>query len=285
MKSRRFSSIIAIGALASLTLVGCGSDDSGSEGTGGGETGTAAGESAITLVKDGTLTTCTHLSYKPFQFKDSDGTVVGFDVDLVDLVAEELGVTQEILDIEFAQITSGAVFAAKKCDLGAGATTITEERQKAILFSDPYFSATQALITTKDSGITDLSAMEGKRLAVQTDTTGQLYAEKQKDDNGYTYEMVIFDDLSTQLTGLMAGRADAAINDNGVVLDFAKENPETEVVKEFDTGEEYGIMTAKDDPNAEALMNTVNDVLAAAKEDGRYNEIYKKWFGTDAPSS
>lgn len=279
MKSRSISTTLSLAALAALVLTGCGgSEDGTSE-----DTGATAAAGGVTLVKEGTLSVCTHLSYKPFQFKEADGTVVGFDVDLMDLVAEELGVTQEIVDIDFAQITSGAVFAAGRCDAGAAATTITEERQNAILFSDPYFTATQALIVKTGSGITDLSEMTGG-LGVQSDTTGQIYAEKQKADNGYDFEVVIFDDLVTQLNGLKADRVVGAINDNGVVLDFAKENPDTEVVTEFDTGEEYGFMAQKDDANATALMETVNKVLAAAKEDGRYNEIYKKWFGTDAPS-
>lgn len=281
MKSRRISATISLGALVALALTGCGSSSDDSDGSDGGDTA-AAGE--ISLVKDGTLSVCTHLSYKPFQFKEADGTVVGFDVDLMDLVAEELGVTQEIVDIDFAQITSGAVFAADRCDAGAAATTITEERQNAILFSDPYFKATQALIVKTGSGITDLSEMDGQSLGVQTDTTGQIYAEKQKTDNGYGFEVVIFDDLVTQLNGLKADRVAGAINDNGVVLDFARENSDTEVVKEFDTGEEYGFMAQKDDANATALVEKINEVLAAAREDGRYNEIYKKWFGTDAPS-
>lgn len=282
MKSRRMRTTTTLGALVlALTLTACGgTEESSSEQTGD----TAAAEGEVSLVKEGTLSVCTHLSYKPFQFKEADGTVVGFDVDLMDLVAEELGVTQEIVDIDFAQITSGAVFAAGRCDAGAAATTITEERRNAILFSDPYFTATQALIVKKGSGITDLADMAGKGLGVQSDTTGQIYAEKEKSDNDFDYEVVIFDDLVTQLNGLKSDRVDGAINDNGVVLDFAKENPETEVVLEFDTGEEYGFMAQKDDANATALMDTINEVLSAAKEDGRYNEIYKKWFGTDAPS-
>ena len=105
----------------------------------------------------GKLMVCTHLSYKPFQFKDSSGNVVGFDVDMLDLVAKKLGVTQEIVDIDFASMTSGAVFAARKCDAAAGAVTITDKRKEAVAFSDPYFSATQALLVKTDSGITELS--------------------------------------------------------------------------------------------------------------------------------
>ena len=137
--SRRRVAMTAAAALSALALAACGSSDSGSS---SGSGSSAAADGAPTLLKSGVLQVCTHLSYKPFQFKDDSGKVVGFDVDVMDLVAKKLGATQEIVDIDFAQITSGAVFAAKKCDAGAAATTINDKRKQAILFSDPYFDAT-----------------------------------------------------------------------------------------------------------------------------------------------
>lgn len=277
-RTRRAGALAAAALVSVLGLAACGSDDSndGDAGSGGG----ATNAQGVSLLTDGKLKVCTHLSYKPFQFKEGS-KVVGFDVDLMDLVAKKLDVEQEIVDIDFATITSGAAFASKKCDAAAAGTTITEERQKAVLFSDPYFDATQALIVKKDSGITDLSGLKGKKLGVQTDTTGQIYADDNKAANGYT--PVVFDDLSTQLAGLLAGRVDGAINDNGVVFDYAKDNPSTEVVKEFDTGEQYGILFKKDDDNAKKLADLTNEVIKTAKDDGTYNTIYKKWFGVDAP--
>ena len=275
--SRRRVALTAAAALSALALTACGSSSSS------GDASTSAAGGGPTLLKSGVLQVCTHLSYKPFQFKDDSGKVVGFDVDVMDLVAKKLGAEQEIVDIDFAQITSGAVFAAKKCDAGAAATTINDKRKEAILFSDPYFEATQALLVKKDSGIKDLPDLKGKKLAVQTDTTGQEYGNKNKDANGY--EVVVFDDMPTQLAGVLAGRADAAVNDNGVVFDYAKENPTTEVVKEFNTGEQYGFMFQKDNANGTALAKLTNEVLTAAKADGTYNDIYKKWFGVEPPKS
>ncbi|MFW5468673.1 transporter substrate-binding domain-containing protein [Knoellia sp. CPCC 206435] len=274
-RTRRASTFAAVALVSALALAACGSSD------GDGDADPAASNaSGITTIESGKLKACTHLSYKPFEFKEGS-KVVGFDVDLMDLVAKELGLEQEVVDIEFATITSGAAFAAKKCDAGYGATTINDERKKAVLFSDPYFDSTAALIVKKDSGVTDLASLKGKKLGVQTDTTGQEFAEKEKDANGFT--PVVFDDLPTQLAGVLAGRVDGAINDNGPLLDYAKDNPTTEVVKEFDTGEQYGLMFKKDDPNGTKMAEKANEVLKAAKADGRYNEIYKKWFGVDAP--
>lgn len=138
-------------------------------------------------------------------------------------------------------------------------------------------SSSQPAATT--AAISDLSDLKGKVLAVQTDTTGQIYAEEHQDEFGY--EIKVFDDLPGTANAVLAGSADAAINDNGVLYDFAKQNPTTKVVKEFDTGEQYGYNVSKDNPG---LIDVVNKTLADAKNDGRYNTIYNKWFGTDAPS-
>ena len=269
---RRASALVAAALMSTLTLAACSSGD--------GDSPAATNSSGVTTITDGKLKACTHLSYKPFEFKEGS-KVVGFDVDLMDLVAKKLGLDQEVVDIEFATITSGAAFAAKKCDAGYGATTINDKRKQAINFSDPYFDSTAALITKSDSGVTDLAGLKGKKLGVQTDTTGQEFAEKEKAANGFT--PVVFDDLPTQLAAVLSGRVDAAINDNGPLLDYAKDNPTTEVVKEFDTGEQYGLMFKLNDSNGSKLAELSNEVLKTAQADGTYNTIYKKWFGVDAP--
>lgn len=266
---------LAIVAATALTLTGCANYSAQPAATASG----AQGEGTVSLIKPGTLLACTHLSYKPFEFKEGD-KVVGFDVDLIDLVAKKVDATTEIVDIDFNSMTSGAVFAARKCDIAFGAVTINDKRKQSILFSDPYFKATQALITTKGD-IKTLADLKGKKLGVQTDTTGQVYGNENAAAHGY--ETVVFEDMPSQLAAMLAGTVDAAVNDNGVVYDYAKENTQAKVVAEFDTNEEYGFMVAKDNANATALNEAVNEVLATAKSDGTYNTIYKKWFNTDAP--
>ena len=232
LNTRGVIGLVAAGALLALPACSSGSDS--------GDAAPATATGGVQLVDPSALTVCTHLSYKPFEFKDDSGNVVGFDVDLADLTAKKLGVETKIVDIDFASMTSGAVFAAKKCDIGMGAITITDERKQSVNFSDNYFAATQALLTKKDSGITDLSGLRDKKLGVQTDTTGQAYAEKNKADNGY--QIIVFDDLPTELTGLQSGRVDAIINDNGPLLDFVKDNPELAVAKAFETGVQNGVI-------------------------------------------
>jgi polar amino acid transport system substrate-binding protein len=234
---------------------------------------TSGGAAAVQLVESGKLKTCTHLPYKPFQFSQ-DGKTVGFDVDLVDLVAKELGVTQEIVDTPFEGSQSGEDLNTRKCDVVAAGMTITDVRKQNLDFSDPYFEATQVLLVTK-GGPKALTDLRGKKLGVQQATTGEEYATKNKDANGY--ETIQFEDLALELTAVKTGQVDAAINDNGVVLDFIKDNPDTEVTAQFDTGEQYGIGVRKGNT---ALLTKVNEVLKKAKDSGEYTRIYEKWFGT-----
>jgi polar amino acid transport system substrate-binding protein len=266
----RFGSV-QVGALlvaAVLALGACGSDD---ETSGGG--GAAKSEADVGLIKDGEIVTCTHLPYEPFQF-EKGGKIVGFDVDLIDLVAKKLGVKQSIVDTPFEGIQSGEDLNARKCDIAAAAMTITPERQEKIAFSSPYFDANQALLVKKDSGISSLEDLTGKTLGVQSGTTGKMYAEKNAPKG---VELKDYEDLALELSSVKSGQIPAAVNDIPVLLDYVKKNPDLEVAAQFETGEQYGFGMKKG--TSTALEKTVNEVIKTAKADGTYDKIYEKWFG------
>lgn len=254
-----FAAVVTVGLVAALA--GCG-------GSGG---NAAPGDPTVQLVNAGQLTTCTHLPYEPFQSRQGD-KIVGFDVEMIDLVAKQLGVTQQIVDTPFDNIQSGADMNTGTCDLGAAAMTITDARKQNIDFSDPYFDATQALLVKKSSGITDVSQLNGRKVGVQNSTTGQEYAQK----NATGAQITGFEDLGLLLTAVKTGQVDAAISDNGPSLDFAKKNPELGVTKEFDTQEKYGFGVRKGNT---ALTQQINRAISTARSDGTYDRLYMKWFG------
>lgn len=234
-------------------------------------------EGGVKIVEEGKLTVCTGLPYKPFQFEQG-GEIVGFDVDMIDLVAEELGLEQTIVDVPFEGIQSGQALNTGQCDLAAAGMTITDERAEAIDFSDPYFEATQALLVKKDSGVDSLEDLAGKSLAVQEGTTGELYA---KENAPESTTLRVYEDLALLETAVKTGQVEAGINDNGVLYDYVKENPELEVATEFDTGEQYGFAVKKD--GNDALLDVINETIATTKEDGTYDKLYAKWFDKAPP--
>ncbi|MFB9247943.1 ABC transporter substrate-binding protein [Sphaerisporangium melleum] len=263
---------LVVSAACLLSACGGGSDTGATTSSAPAATGSAASE--IKLISPGKLTTCTNLPYEPFQFKEGD-KVVGFDVDIVDLVAKKLGVTQDIVDIDFAVIKSGAAMNAGKCDVAAAGMTITDERKQNILFSDPYFDATQALLAKKGTGAKSLEDVKAKglKLGAQASTTGLDFAK------GKGLNPTEFADSPKELLGLQSGQADVIIQDLPVVLTWLKK-PEIadkfELIASLDTGEQYGIGMKKGN---DALAKVVNEEIAKAKSDGTYEQIFVKWFG------
>ncbi|MBZ3902856.1 ABC transporter substrate-binding protein [Streptomyces griseiscabiei] len=263
---RRTRILAATTAAAGLLLVaGCSSD-----GEGGGGTKTAAG--GVELVKAGQLTTCTHLPYPPFQ-SEIDGKVQGFDVALIDLVAEDLGVKQQILDTPFENFKTGAFLNSGECDLAAAGMTITDERKKNVDFSDPYFEATQAVLADKSAGIASFADLKGKKVGTQAQTTGEDYAKSKGIDP------VSFESSDAVLNGLRTKQVDAVIIDYPVVQGWLKDKANAaafEVAEQINTGEQYGFTVKKGNTK---LVAAIDKALSEAKSDGTYKKLYEQWIG------
>jgi polar amino acid transport system substrate-binding protein len=253
----------ALVAGAVVLLAGCGSDDK--------STGTAK-SGGIKLIKSGQLTTCTHLPYPPFQSIEN-GKVVGFDVDLIDLVAKELAVKQEIVDTPFENIKTGAALNAGQCDVAAAGMTITDERKKNLDFSVPYFKATQALLAKKGSGITSMDTAKGKKVGSQSATTGEDYVK------AHGVDPVSFETSDAELNGLRSGQVEVIIQDLPVVNGWLKDaaNSDFEIVADLDTGEQYGFAVKKD--SNDELLAKIDAAINKAKSDGTYDSLYTKWIG------
>jgi polar amino acid transport system substrate-binding protein len=266
----KIAALVAVGALA---LTACGSASTAA-------TDSSAGSAdGVTLVEPGTLTVCTHLPFAPFQTNDDSGKTVGFDIDLVELVAERLGAETAIVDTPFEGIKSGEDMATGKCDIAAAGMTITEERKEAILFSEPYFDATQALLVPDKKAVTTLTDLKGKKLGAQSATTGLDYVNAHPECG---CEIIEFQDLASQTQALMTGQVDAAINDLPVLTEVLKSDPgKASIAAQFDTGEQYGLGMKLG--NTE-LKKVVDEVIAKAKSDGTYDEMFKEWIG-DVPQS
>jgi polar amino acid transport system substrate-binding protein len=264
----RSRALAATTVTASLVLVAACT----STGSGGSGSKTAAG--GVELVKAGQLTTCTHLPYPPFQ-SEINGTVQGFDVSMIDLVAKDLGVKQKILDTPFENFKTGAFLNSGECDLAAAGMTITAERKKNVDFSDPYFDATQALLVAKSSGITSLADAKAKKakLGAQAQTTGEDFAKKQG------FDPVSFESSDAVLNGLRTGQVKAVIIDYPVVQGWLKTKANADAFKLADninTGEQYGFTVKKG--NTE-LLAAINKAIKDAKADGTYKKLYEKWIG------
>ncbi|MFI6059238.1 ABC transporter substrate-binding protein [Streptomyces sp. NPDC051286] len=262
LPSRRIAAICAAVALA-LPLSACSSS---------GEGATVKGAK---LIKSGQITTCTHLPYAPFQ-SEKDGKVVGFDVSMIDLVAEDLGVKQVVVDKSFETIKTGADLNASVCDVAAAGMTITDERKQNLDFSVPYFNATQALLARKGvkaATVEDITKQKLK-LGSQSSTTGEDFAREHGADPQS------FESSDAELNGLRTGQADVIVQDYPVVQNWLKDpanSAKFEIVGNLDTGEQYGFAVRKG--GNPKLLAAIDQAIKDSKSDGTYKKLYEQWIG------
>jgi polar amino acid transport system substrate-binding protein len=260
------SSLMVLGAMS--FAAGCSSDDSDSGSNG------SSGDVASELITEGTLTVGSDIPFPPFEFGQAPD-YDGFDIDLVNAIAEDLDLEVAIQDTSFDTIFTDV--AQGKFDMVASASTITPEREQQVDFSDPYYEAEQALLVPEGSDIGSVEDLEGLTISAQDGTTGEAYAN----DETNAGSVRGFPNGPAAIAALRNGQVEATIIDQPVAQDaIDKGESGFEIATTIPTGELYGLAFAQNTPN---LLAAVNESLASMKEDGRLNEIYQKWFKIDAP--
>jgi His/Glu/Gln/Arg/opine family amino acid ABC transporter permease subunit len=220
----------------------------------------------------GRIVVATEAAYPPFESKTTEGTIVGFDVDLVRAAAREAGLEAEFVDQPFDGILPG--LAQGKYDAAVSAMTITEERARVVDFTDPYFEAGQVIAVRADGPpIRGLADLAGKTIAIQRNTTGHRAAEKVPGAH-----VKDFDAIEPAFLELLARRADAVINDYAPTFLYAKEHPEVRIVGEPFTQESYGIAVRKGDA---ALLAKLNEGLRKVRASGEYDRLRAEWIGVE----
>ena len=252
----RILPLFVLAAVLSLAVAACG---------GGGGGGSQGGGEDVTVASD--------IAYPPFEF-ERDGEPVGFDIDLMDEIGKRAGFTPEYQNVGFDGIIGG--LANNQYDAVISAMTITPERAERIDFSDPYFNADQSLLVPSDSDIGAVEDIGDATVGVQIGTTGEIKANEFEEQGDITGEIRTFDTIEDAFAALNNGQIDAIINDLPVSQDEVNgSDGALEIVQVIPTGEQYGIAFPKDSD----LRQDVNKALQEIKDDGTYEEIYKKWIG------
>ena len=222
------------------------------------------------------LIVATDTAFVPFEFKQGD-KYVGFDIDMWDAIAKEIGVTYQLQPMDFNGILPA--LQTKQIDVGLAGITIKPERQKVIDFSDGYYDSGFMLMVRTDSTIKSADDLKGKVLAVKTGTSATDYAKENFKDT----ELRLFPNSDNAYMELQTGRVDAAMHDTPNVLYYVATagNGKVKAVGTQMMAHQYGIAFPKGSP----LVAQVNGALAKIKADGRYAAIYKKWFGSEPPKS
>lgn len=212
-------------------------------------------------------------AFPPFEMIDEvTNQPFGFDVDLALAIGEELGMQVEFINVAWDGLIPGLL--NKNFDIIASGMTITEERKLAVNFSDPYFTATQViLVPVNNTSIKGPEDLKGQTVTVQIGTTGDFIASDLKG----LKKVARFNLVPEAIQEVLNGNAAACIVDDNVAKRYMAEHPGTVkvVAGDFFPTEYYGLALRKTDKE---LLAKVNQALAALKANGKYAQIYNKYF-------
>ena len=270
MRTKRFLFIFSV-LIVMLAITGCQPSTPTPEPTQPPQPTATEAEDTADL---GTVTIGTNAEYPPFEFVNEEGTITGFDVELMNAIADEAG-----FEFEFVNTRWDGIFvalASGEFDAVISAATITEERAEMVDFSDPYFDAGQVITVRADeTGIEGPEDLENVRVGVQLGTTGDIWLTEETDA-----EVVRYDENTLAFQALANGDVDAAVADSPTAAELVKANPEMDLklLEGVYTDEQYGIAVNEERGD---LLQAINEGLAAVRASGEYDEIYNKYFGAE----
>ncbi|MCQ2516348.1 MAG: ABC transporter substrate-binding protein [Saccharofermentans sp.] len=225
-------------------------------------------------VEEGVLTMATNAYFPPYEYYDGE-TIVGIDAEIAAAVAERLGLTLVIEDVEFDSIIGGVQ--SGKYDIGCAGMTVTEERLQSVNFTTPYATGIQSIIVREGSDITDIDTLieSGCMVAVQSGTTGDIYMTDEVGDE----RMDRYAKGNDAVIALMQGKVDAVVIDNQPALAFVEANEGLVILDTPYTVEDYAMAINME--NTE-LLDAINQALADLTADGTIAAIIEEYIPTDA---
>jgi polar amino acid transport system substrate-binding protein len=252
-------------ACSTLTLGAC-----------GGKTETAAGSASAPAAASGKVyRVAMNAEFAPFESMNEKNEVQGFDVDLMNAMAE-VG----HFKVEYKHQPWESLFAALKngdVDMLASAVTINDERKQTMAFTDPYFEITQVILVPQNKEIKSVEDLKkARKVGVVTGNTGDTAVSKILGSN--SDKIARFENVTLVIKELENGGLDAVVSDSAVVGNYLKNNGNKGftmvAVPDFEV-EHYGIAVRKDD---EATLKVLNDALKQVRASGEYDKIFNKYF-------
>ena len=216
----------------------------------------------------------TDATWPPFEYvNEQTKEIEGFDIDLINAIAEKEDLDIEIVNVAWDPLLAGV--AQCQYDAAISSVSITEDRAKAMLFSDPYFQVGQIVTVRKDNvDIKSKDDLAGKTAGAQIGTTGSFAIE---DIEGATLRT--YDDIGLAFQDLINGAIDAVVADNPLAYGYVGRNPDKlKTVGEVFTSEDIGIAVCKDNPD---LLAKLNSGLRAVKAEGLIEDLIDKWLVGD----
>lgn len=267
MKKKRLILALMVSMFSLVLFAGCGQS-----------AGNTAEEDPLA---DGVLRVAVDDTYLPMEFRDDQNNLVGFDIDLANALAEDLGVSVEFESVAWDGIFNG--LNSKQYDAIISSTSITPERQEGFNQTNPYVSNGIIIVSKKGAEpVTDMNGLNGKRVGVQLATTADEATQKLAEQNNITMDYKQFDGMLDAFTALEGNQIDNVVTDVGVAMYYVAQKPDVFVVtSEVLTNEPIAITVRKGD---DGFTEKLNESLKNLQGNGTMTEISMKWFGEDMTS-
>ena len=217
------------------------------------------------------------MNYPPFEFLNEKGIIEGFDVDLLHSVANEIGITIDLIPMQWSLALEAVQSGKYDAILGM---FVNSERQEKFLFSDEYLSVPQGIfVSSKHTNIKDFSDLVGLSVAIQKNALADELMKNRLAKYGESFELILIQDQIDGLTMLLDGEVDAFIGNRltGIYLlqQLSRKN-DINIVEGSIDSRPYAVAFNKDKKD---LVNLFNYALEKIRNNGSYKEIYTKWYG------
>ena len=252
---KKFLCILLAVAMLAVTFVACSKN-------------TDDGNNAADETAKETLVMATNAEFPPYEFHEGDA-IVGIDAEVAQAIADKLGMELKIEDVAFDSIIPGVQ--AGKYDMGMAGMTVTDERLESVNFSTSYAKGVQVVIVKEGSDIKTVDDVAGKKIGVQTSTTGDIYAT---DDFGEE-NVTKFDNGAVAVQALLQGKVDCVIIDNEPAKSYVAANEGLKILDTEYVEEDYAICFNKNDTE---LQEKVNKALEELIADGTVDKIVGKYI-------
>jgi ABC-type amino acid transport substrate-binding protein len=250
--------VLAVLGVCAIAVLAAGCGDSDDDDGGGG--GSGGGDKELSVGSD--------IPYPPFE-QGKAPNYEGFDVELMEAVAENIGREAVFQDTSFDTIFRD--LAQGRFEAVASATTITDEREETVDFTNPYYFSEQAILVKEPAEIDSVDGLNGATVGVQQGTTGEEFVEEKVDAG----EIRPYPQGPDAVNALKSGVLDAVVMDIPVAENAVEAGGGIEISTAIPTEEEYGFVVPQDQ---EELLEEMNEALDELKDDGTFTTIYEKWF-------
>lgn len=224
-----------------------------------------------------TYTVITQPDFVPFVFRGEDGKVTGFDMEVIQAIADNQGFSINVITLPQDTLIDNVM--GGKYDIVASSLSITEERKEKVAFSNPYFESRQTILLSDNvPEVSSFKDLTKYKIGVKEGTTSDKLLKEVFADSKSNIKYV--DTLFIGVRSVISGNLDGVISDSGVVQHYKQQNKDANIHLFADPDrpvEYYGFVVNKD--RDDGLLQQINTGLAEIKADGRYQKIVDNWFG------